>query len=100
MDLYELSNAAENVLKNINDIELINEIVTHIEIAINNGDEETETFPITLSPYNITCFVSYNKENFVIVLEKFLKTAIELEEYEVCTKIQNMLNDYKSFFSE
>jgi transcriptional regulator len=73
MDLYELSNAAENILKNINDIELINEIVTHIEIAINNGDEETETFPIMLPTYNITYFISYNKRTFCYYIRGVFK---------------------------
>lgn len=71
---------------------IIEDSLKTIEEAINNNLNKVELFNI----FNLSLVVELEKKNFKNVLNNIIKYYIEIEDYETCNYIKELINDIQS----
>lgn len=68
---------------------IITDSLKSIEKAIKEGKEKVELFNI----YNLSLIIELNRSNFGSVLNNITKYYIEEENYEMCNRIKDLINE-------
>ena len=90
-NIYSLAEDAEDYLHNTDNIVGIDYIVTGIEEAYKRGDDMTDKIPISVR--GILGFVKLEMDKVDSILKSLLHTCEELDEFEMCIRIQKLIKD-------